>query len=73
MGLLAKDCGGQRTIIMSSDLRVQERDGAMGFFFNSELNGGFNGVDMLMELLDVVTWEGCQCVVHIPFTERRLD
>ena len=28
---------------------------------------------MLMELLDVVRWKGCPCVVYIPLPERRLD
>ena len=27
VGLLTKDCGGQRTVIMSSDLCVREQDG----------------------------------------------
>ena len=45
--------------IMSDYPGVQEWNGAINLLLDRELDGGLNGVDVLMELLDVIPWEGC--------------
>ena len=54
MSLFLEHYSRQGTIIMSDYPGVQEWDGAINLLLDRELDGGLNGVDVLMELFDVI-------------------
>ena len=53
--------------------RVQEWDGAIGLLLNRELDGWLNGVDVLVELFNLVKWEGCQRIIDVPLPEWGVE
>ena len=59
-------------IIMPHYPGIQKRECPIHLCFNGKLNGWFDRVEVVMELLNLVLGQGCERIVHIAFPERWL-
>ena len=64
---------GKRSILLMSDLDIQEGNGRIDFFLICELDITVDWTDVCQHIFYSISWNCIQDIVHIPFPEHTMD
>ncbi len=73
VGSLPVDVGGQGAITVVSDLSLQKRQLPFILHFIRELDGWFDGIQVLVEGIQLFRSQGCTGVVHVSLPEGQFE